>query len=283
MVGLEDELGDIIAKARVGVGLSVEQLAATAGFTPGEIMEIEAYRLKPDSQRLRKLAEALSLDAGKLAEIATETWTPSQINLANLNVILAAIAVPYGSYGENSYILGCPRDRAAAIVDPGGAVEEIACRIDDLKLTPELILITHAHSDHIGGLREIAAHWPEVRLVNHQLERDSASRGIRLRWEPAKDNISIQLGSLTITPLATPGHTPGSVCYSVDDVCFVGDTLFAGSIGYPGQRDAYKQMLSSIRQKVLSLPDGTALLPGHGPPTTVAEEKAHNPFFSNFG
>ena len=279
MVGLEDELGDVIAKARVGGGVTVEQLAAATGFEPGEISEIEAYRLKPDGQRLRKLAQTLSLDAARLETIAGEAWTPAPVDFPKLDVALAAIAVPYGGYGENSYVVGCPRDRAAAIVDPGGAVEEIARALDELKLTPELVLITHAHADHIGGLKDIAVRWPGARLVNHQLERDSAARGLKLRWEPAKDNICLKMGSLNITPLATPGHTPGSVCYLVNGVCFVGDTLFAGSIGRPGQRDAYKQMLADIRLKVLSLPDETVLLPGHGPPTTVAEEKAHNPFF----
>ena len=85
------------------------------------------------------------------------------------------------------------------------------------------------------------------------------------------------LGKLSVTPLATPGHTQGSTCYAINGACLVGDTLFAGSIGRPVCD--YTRMLAAIRSKVLSLPEDTDLLPGHGPATTVREEIGHNPFF----
>ena len=187
------------------------------------------------------------------------------------------VAVP--SYGENCYIVGCPESCAAAIVDPGGAVDEVLKHLEEHDLTPELVLITHAHGDHIGGLRNIATAFPSVRLVSHQAERDSVTRGLSNKWEPARDRVRINLGSLTIVPLATPGHTPGSTCYLIEPLCFVGDALFAGSIGRSGSGAIYTQVLVHIRAKILSLPDGTILLPGHGPATTVGEERAHNPFF----
>ena len=139
------------------------------------------------------------------------------------------------------------------------------------------MLTTHAHSDHIDGIRQLASIYKGLRVACHQLERDSVTRDLPVSWEPAKDGVVITLGALTITPLYTPGHTPGATCYCVDGVCFVGDTIFAGSIGRPSGHAVYQQMLAGIRAKVLSLPDETVLLPGHGPATTVGVEKVPQP------
>lgn len=277
---LEDELGDVIAKARVGQGCTVDQVAAMTGLSAHDIQGIESYRLRPSPEEVARLAEALSLDPRKLADLASDGWTPPPMGLPRNGMLVETAGVPYGGYTENCYILGCTETCAGAVVDPGGSADAIATRLEELGLSLELILITHAHADHIGGLRELVADSPKgIRLANHQLERDSVMRGLAAQWEPAKDGLPIQLGSLSITPLFTPGHTPGSTCYHAENVCFVGDTLFAGSIGRPADRQVFQQMLSDIQNKVLSLPEDTIILPGHGPATTVAEENAHNPFF----
>ena len=276
---LEDELGDIVAKARIGARCTVEQLAESTGLTAREVESIESYQLTPDEEQLSELADALSLDREKLAAIASDAWRPLPMDISRTKAIVESVAVPYGAYGSNCYIVGCPQARAAAVVDPGGAVDQISKTLKDRQMNPEYVLVTHAHGDHVGGLRAFVSLWPEVRVVSHQVERDSVTRGLRARWEPAKDKVSFQIGSLTVTPLSTPGHTPGSTCYHVDGVCLVGDTLFAGSVGRPGGTQVCQQMLMDIRAKVLSLPEETVLLPGHGPITTVGEENAHNPFF----
>ena len=277
--GLEDELGDIVAKARVGREYTLGQLAELSGVPAGDISAVEAYRPTPSAEDVARLAKALKLDAGKLQAIAEESWVPHPVDLSKAGAIVERVVVPYGEYGSNCYVVGCPESCEAAIVDPGGAADEILKRIEEHELAPELVLITHAHGDHIGALRSIAKAFPGVRLVNHQAERDSVTRGVGSQWEPAKDRVRINLGSLTIVPLGTPGHTPGSTCYLIDGLCFVGDTLFAGSIGKSGSGETYTQALAHIRAKILSLPDETVLLPGHGPVTTVGEENAHNPFF----
>ncbi len=276
---LEDELGDVVAKARIGARCTVEQLAESTGLTAREIQSIESYELKPDEEQLAEIADALSLDRERLAEIAADAWKPRPIDISRTNAIVESVVVPYGTYSSNCYVIGCAQTRAAAVVDPGGAVDQISKTLKEHQLTPHFVLVTHAHGDHIGGIRTFASLWPEVWVVSHQVERDSVTRGLRVRWEAAKDKVSFQVGNLTVTPLSTPGHTPGSTCYHIDGVCLVGDTLFAGSVGRPGGTEGYHQMLMDIRAKVLSLPDQTILLPGHGPPTTVGEEKAHNPFF----
>lgn len=279
MSRLEDEFGDIVAKARLGQGITVEKAAAAVGVRPGDIDRMESYQLVPDRQTVIELARVLDLNPEKLLEAAADSWEPRPLSLQQVAALVELVEVPHGRYIENSYILGCRETGLGAVVDPGGAADRISDRLSSLGLNLAAILVTHAHADHIGAMRALAASWPGCKLVNHQLERDSVTRGLTNRWEPAKDKVSFDLGNVSITPLFTPGHTPGSMCYCTRGVCFVGDTLFAGSIGRPSGPAVYQRMLSSVNSGVLSRPDDTVLLPGHGPATTVGEEKAHNPFF----
>ena len=279
MSALEDELGDIVGKARKGLGFTPDQLAQMTNLSARDIESVEAYRLTPSDDQLCKLADALSLDAAKLTQIASGSWSPAPQVPFSDPLIVESIQTLHGKYPENCYLIGCSKSKLAAIVDPGGEVEEINSRLTELGLTLDLILVTHAHGDHIGGVKQLASDWHSVRLMNHQLERDSIMRGLPHTWEPAQEKVSTHLGDLTITPLFTPGHSPGSTCYRINGLYFVGDTLFAGSIGRPAGHGVYRQMLNDIQTKLLSLPDETVLFPGHGPATTVAQEKAHNPFF----
>jgi glyoxylase-like metal-dependent hydrolase (beta-lactamase superfamily II) len=194
-----------------------------------------------------------------------------EVVLPKKSTLVENIFVPYGAYGENCYILACPNTRKAAAIDPGGSVDEILQRLSDQNSTLDMILITHAHGDHIGGIKELVSAIPNIQVITNPLESHSLPN--------IKEYVQVSLGNLDIIILHTPGHTPGSTCYYTDGVCFVGDTLFAGSIGKPASQQVYEKMLSSIRDKIFALPDDTILCTGHGPMTTVAEEKAHNPFF----
>ncbi len=279
MTILEDEFGDIVRKARAGNGLSVGQLAHVVGISASDIESIESYKLRPSPDIAELLAKALGLDPNKLIDSLIEEWSPAAAALPSNGMIVEQIVVKYGNYNENAYILGCSETKIGAVIDPGGAAEEISARLDALGLKLDAVIITHAHADHTGGIKALIADWHDVRIVSHQLERDSIMHGLSNRWEAAKDGVIFTLGKLEVVPISTPGHTPGSVCYRVGGVCFVGDTLFAGSIGRPASIQAYRSMLEFIRCRVLSLPSETAILPGHGPVTTVAQEQAHNPFF----
>ena len=144
------------------------------------------------------------------------------------------------------------------------------------------ICLTHGHTDHAGGLDRILQTWSvPVYLGDGDFDL--------LPWKPSKDRIttpedrqSITFGNLALECLATPGHTPGGFCYRMRqtdrDLCFVGDTLFAGSVGRSNPFSLYSTHLKSVQEIVLQLPEDTVLLPGHGPATTVREECGYNPF-----
>jgi glyoxylase-like metal-dependent hydrolase (beta-lactamase superfamily II) len=144
------------------------------------------------------------------------------------------------------------------------------------------ICLTHGHADHADGIEQILGHH-EVPVY---LGPDDVEL---LSWRPRadalvvpRDGLAIRVGGRTVRCMTTPGHTPGGICYSVEDgqlpVCFVGDTLFAGSIGRSNPRELYSTHLNSVRDRVLTLSPDYRLLPGHGPATTVEEELDHNPF-----
>ena len=206
-----------------------------------------------------------------------------------------------GMLQTNCYLLGDEQSRQAVVIDPGAEGGRICGRIRDLGLDLSAILITHAHSDHtmaawtlkeqLGGeiylnpedkptLLEVifglaSRFLPEVRPVSPGQVDRKLSQGDQL-----------QFGSLHIEVLATPGHTPGHVAFYLSDagMLFSGDTVFAGSIGrtdFAG--GSFEQLMESIRNRILTLPDDTFIYPGHGPRTTVGRERKHNPFFRNMG
>lgn len=196
------------------------------------------------------------------------------------------------SVGENTYAL-VNENNEALIVDPGGQADRIIAWIDDHVWSPQAVILTHAHLDHIGALDAIRDHY-QIEAYVHYLEKDfmenpilnlSALMGMRLVQRPCQHHWQ-EMGAQTIGNFSfetrhVPGHSPGSVVYIFAEDQFVisGDTVFQGSIGrtdFPG--GSYQQLIQGIQTHLLSLPDQFTLYPGHGPATKVGIEKISNPF-----
>lgn len=196
-----------------------------------------------------------------------------------------------GWFAANCYIVGCPTTREAMIVDPGDEAERILEAVEQLKVTVRCIVDTHAHADHIGANREVKdatgaplyIHRLDAPLLADPARNLSAWTGDPLPpVAPARlleDGNSIEVGQLRFQVLHTPGHTPGGICLAGEGAVFSGDTLFAGSVGrsdFPG--GSHVTLIRSIKDKLMVLPDETVVYPGHGPTTTIGEERASNPF-----
>jgi hydroxyacylglutathione hydrolase len=201
-----------------------------------------------------------------------------------------------GMLQTNCYLLGDPHSRQAVVIDPGGDVDRIAVRLKHHQLELVNILNTHGHFDHVldaWALKErlggkVVLHASDkailqdrsVGLVGMFSALKKSPKGAIDLWVREGDHI--QVGGLRLEVIETPGHTPGHVSYYLSEanIIFVGDTLFAGSIGrtdFPG--GSYDQLIRSVRTKIFPLVDSTVVYPGHGPETTVGQEKRSNPFF----
>ncbi|MFG0285726.1 MAG: MBL fold metallo-hydrolase [Phycisphaerales bacterium JB039] len=199
-----------------------------------------------------------------------------------------------GPFATNCYIYAPGPGPACWIIDAGLGPEPLIAAIRQRELKPEKLILTHAHLDHIGGVDAVSAAFPGVELLIHEAERDwltnadlnlSGGYGFPVTCRPAdrllRDGDELSIGAETWRVLHTPGHSPGGVTlYNADRaVAFVGDTLFAGSIGrtdFPNS--SFDTLAESIRQRLYSLPPDTRALPGHGPATTIGREMRSNPF-----
>ena len=199
-----------------------------------------------------------------------------------------------GAFAENSYLVVSPGPRRAVVVDPGAAAPQLLAAADQLGVSIDAIYLTHAHVDHVEGIPQILEHTsvpihlhPADLPLYRWAERRAVDWGINLKGTLPTPDYEIIPGE----PLAvddhmlevrfTPGHAPGHVIFYSKDagLALVGDVIFKGSIGrtdLPG--GDYKQLFESIRKEVLTLPDDTRLLSGHGPETTVRDERYGNPF-----
>jgi len=270
---LEDELGDIVQKARDGKSWEANELARAAGLSPADIRRIESCEWIPDDSVILKIAGALGLHGPSLVAIARKAWLPEPERPDPAPFDVVCLRLFMGLYPVKCYLLICGETRAAALIDTGGNPQAVIQKVRELELSPEKILLTHSHPDHAGGLAKLDREFNCPTYLDKQEPRPSGSRDLRL----VKDGDRIALGKLEIGVLTTPGHTSGGVSYVVGHSIFSGDAIFAGSMGRANA--SWADLFNSVSGKLLAFPDDYRLYPGHGPATTVGEEKRHNPFF----
>lgn len=203
--------------------------------------------------------------------------------------------IPVTPFQQNCALVWDEDSRVGAVVDPGGDVDMIRKAIEQSQVTVEKILLTHGHIDHAGGAAElrdqlkVAIEGPQERdlFLLDNLPKSGAQYGYEARaftpdrWLKEGDKVTV--GGLEFAVLECPGHTPGSVVLFNNEhrFCFMGDVLFQGSVGrtdFP--YGDHETLIASIRDKLLPLGDDVAFLPGHGPASTIGEEKQSNPFLT---
>jgi glyoxylase-like metal-dependent hydrolase (beta-lactamase superfamily II) len=200
---------------------------------------------------------------------------------------------PVGPLQCNCSIIGDEQTHEAMVIDPGDQIEEILQILRDEKLTLKQIVVTHAHIDHIGGAMKLKAATGAPILLNQNDHALLKMLDVQAAWvgmrppgavqvdEAATPGQVLKTGNISANVIHTPGHTEGSICvyFPAEKTLIAGDTLFARSIGrtdLPG--GSMEKILRSLHTQVLALPDDTTVVPGHGPLTTIGEERETNPF-----
>jgi hydroxyacylglutathione hydrolase len=268
MISLEDNAGDIIGKAQRGLSLSDSELAEKAGIDSADARKLRDGKF--DEELLTRIAPVLKLSASALGDLAKGAWQPKKVELAEL----AQFNTPYHDITVNAYLIWDAQSREAVVFDTGADCGEMLRQIERDKLNVKLILLTHAHPDHIADLSRLVKKTGAPVYIS---QREAAKPA-----QPISEGKTFQVGALNIESRLTWGHSEGGMTYVViglaRPIAVVGDSLFAGSMG--GGSISYTAAIENNLKKILTLPDETILCPGHGPMTTVGEEKMHNAFFA---
>jgi len=196
-----------------------------------------------------------------------------------------------GPLSVNCYVVSDEATKNAFIVDPGGTSHDLERYVEQNGLSVSYIILTHGHSDHIGGVQEYArlygakvvAHEddaPLLKSASKNFSREVMGKAIEFDADIyVRDGSELDVGSMHLTFLHTPGHTPGGMCILSDGRLFSGDTLFAESVGRTDfHYSSFPDLLKAVHAKLFTLPDDTVVYPGHMGETTIGHEKEYNPF-----
>lgn len=270
MLPLEDSYLDIIGKAQRGQKLSNSALAQKAGLREADVENVHDGATT-DPQVLEKIANSLGLGAKALQDAAAGDWKPEPLDLPGLRIF----TTQFDDMAVNSFLIWDEDSKQAVALDTGSDVQEMLDFAKEHSLKIGTILITHTHGDHVYDLDRLKEKTGAPAYVG---DKEPALAGA----EPFAAGRAFQVGKLTVETRLTWGHAQGGITYVVRGlgrpVAVVGDAIFAGSMG--GGMVSYPDALRTNREEILTLPDNTILCPGHGPLTTVGEQKTHNPFFA---
>jgi hydroxyacylglutathione hydrolase len=269
-IPLEDNFTDVIGKTQRGLKLSDAELAAKAGITEAELAAVKGGEIRETV--LLALAPHLGLGRNSLMAMARREWYPEQPLFPRG---FAMFNTQFEDMTVNSYLIWDVKTRLAAAFDTGADSSAMIDTIAVEGLNLRYIFVTHTHDDHIADLNRLADNkaeiWAsELEPVDHP------------RAKTFQENAHFHLGALSVKTLFTWGHSPGMTTFYVTGlswpVAFVGDSIFASSMG--GSPNHFEMQLRNNKQKILKLPTDTVLACGHGPLTTLKQEKQHNPFFA---
>ena len=268
MVPLEDNIGDIIGKAQRGLGVSDTQLAEKARVSSQKIRRLREGEF--DELSVLRVAPVLGLAGRALCDLGTGKWQPPKIK--DLDG-LAQLTTQFHDMTVNAYLVWDRESKQAVAFDTGAnctSMLEVATREN---LSIKLILLTHGHPDHVAALDELKNKTGAPVYIS---EREAIAGA-----ESIEEGRHFSLGKIDVDTRLTWGHSRGGMTYVVNGLArklaIAGDSIFAGSMG--GGNVSYRDALRNNLEKILTLPDETIICPGHGPMTTVGEEKRHNPFF----
>ena len=269
MIALEDNVGDIIGKAQRGLEISDNELAKKSGADLTAIRKVRDGDF--DEATLRSLAPPLDLDGDALVDLACEKYRPDELKDFDG---LAQFSTDYNGMLVNAYLVWDLGSKHAVAFDTGAECDGMLKRATKENVSIKVILLTHAHPDHIADLPRLreqtgAQIFAPAREPVPGAERIEAGRDFKL-------------GKIRIEARLTWGHSPGGITFVCTGlarpIAIVGDSMFAGSMG--GGSVSYKDAVQNNLEKILTLPEDTIICPGHGPMTSVGEEKKHNPFFA---
>lgn len=266
-IPLEDLFNDVLAKAQRGLGISTEALARKTGISEATIEATKEGAT--DATALLKLAAGLGLHGPALETMSDHAWYPNPVHLDGL----AQFNTTFDDMTVNAYLVWDPATKEAAVFDTGATAKPIVEKIQELGLQVQYLFLTHTHPDHVADIASVKA--PEILISELEPHPEATSFTPGSQW---------QVGGLRIHSRTTRGHSQGGTTYVIEGlakpVAIVGDALFASSMG--GGAVSFADALATNRSQIFTLEDETIVCPGHGPMTTVGEEKAHNPFYPEF-
>ena len=270
-IPLEDNFNDVINKAQRGLKITDEDLATRSDISPEDLAAIKGGQ--PIDAAIRRVARHLRLNPDALEALAHKSWYPE---FRPFPRGFAAFNTTFEDMTVNSYLIWDARDRLAAAFDTGASCEAMLdlIRAEGLRLMD--VFLTHTHDDHVADLTRLAG---ETGATVWASEREPSTHPGAKTF---KENAHFHLGELSIKTLSTWGHSPGQTTYFVKGLSWplavVGDSLFASSMG--GSPTDFTMQYRNNIDKIFTLPRDTVIAPGHGPMTTLAQEKKHNPFYA---
>ena len=271
MIKLEDFHEDILGKAMRGLSVGKNGMAERLGVAKSLVENILSGDV--DRELIHAMSSLLNLDSRKLLIAAAKEWAPALVELKSLY----QFNLPFGEMLVNAYVVWCEKVKKAWVFDTGPLAEPVLGFLEYNNLQVDAIFLTHTHRDHIACLDRLLQKTGTPAVFVHESE-------LLEGCNPITEGFKYNCGSLSLKALHTHGHSVGGMTYLVDGlerkIAVVGDAIFAGSMG--GGMVSYANALQTNRKKIMTLQEDTVLCPGHGPLTTVKEEKQYNPFFPEF-